>query len=637
MMTSQNETPACQQDVSIATQQPLSIAMLAVGTQGDIQPFVAVGLRLKDYGHRVRLATHEPHRSFVEQFGLEFYPLGGDPQILADFAVQSKGVFPRGLGQVSKLRQQIKAYVAGQLDACTQPDPQNPKAQFRADALIANPIGYAHIHVADALGIPLHILFTMPWTATREFAHPQARFLHEKQRSLSPRTQRWLSGLLGTINRASFKAIDGAMFVGTADILATFRKKILRQPSLFSLKHYHRPLHYCDVPVSYCWSPALLPCPADWPSTAEVVGFCQLEASQRMQYQPPEDLKRFLAAGSRPVYVGFGSMTLSKAKEVTETVLRAVQQAGVRAILLEGWGKLGTADGVAVPESVYVLRGRYAPHDWLFPQCAVVIHHGGAGTTGAGLAAGCPTMTVPFFGDQAFWGEMCRRAGVGPPPVAVENLTEQHLLEGLKMLLDPLVQEAAGRLAARMRQEPSGTQAAVDAFHRHLQGRLVSSSPCKQQRPLSVEATSKTSRPMNGSAPHPAAMNGCDSTGAPHDDSSQCSEPGKLSAPFRSADEHRQGTEQTRDSMAGQGALVAPESKASLEASRGGSSGGGLVSAISAKQTQRMKYFQKKPLPCLTGWWEFSAAFLAVFLLPLISIVPFSTTAERPDSHAWEP
>ena len=172
---------------------------------------------------------------------------------------------------------------------------------------------------------------------------------------------------------------------------------------------------------------------------------------------------------------------------------------------------------------------------------------------------------------------------------------------------------------------------------RHLQGRLVSSSPCKQQRPLSVEATSKTSRPMNGSAPDPAAMNGCDSTGAPHDDSSHCSEPGKLSAPFRSADEHRQGTEQTRDSMAGQGALVAPESKASLEASRGVSSGGGLVSAISAKQTQRMKYFQKKPLPCLTGWWEFSAAFLAVFLLPLISIVPFSTTAERPDSHAWEP
>ncbi len=72
--------------------------------------------------------------------------------------------------------------------------------------------------------------------------------------------------------------------------------------------------HYCDVPVSYCWSPTLLPCPLDWPANAEVVGFCQLEASQRMQYQPPEDLKQFLAAGKPPVYIGFGSMTLSNAK-----------------------------------------------------------------------------------------------------------------------------------------------------------------------------------------------------------------------------------------------------------------------------------------------------------------------------------
>ena len=152
-----------------------------------------------------------------------------------------------------------------------------------------------------------------------------------------------------------------------------------------------------------------------------------------------------------------------------------------------------------------------------------------------------------------------------------------------------------------------------------------------------MEATSKTSRPMNGSAPHPAAVNGRDTTGGSHDDSCHCSESGKLCAPFQSADEQEQDTEQTRDLMAGQVAQVPHQSKASVETCRGGSSGGGLVSAISAKQTQRMKYFQKKPLPCLTGWWEFSAAFLAVFLLPLISIMPFSTTTERPDSLAWEP
>ena len=256
------------------------------------------------------------------------------------------------------------------------------------------------------------------------------------------------------------------------------------------------------------------------------------------------------------------------------------------------------------------------------------------------------------------------------------------------------VQEAAGRLAARMKEEPNGTQAAVDAFHRcvkpllvvtennavksahrvrpagltnaiftvcvsttsleklpgrckaagsvcvlfrHLQGRLLPSQFCKQQGPLSVEAASETRRPMNGFALHPAAMNGCDSTGAPHEASHHCSEPGKLSAHFCSVDEHKKDTEQRRVPMAGQGAEGPFEGNASVKSSRGGASRGGVESAISAKHAESMKYLQKKPLPWLTGWWEVSAAFLAVFLLPLISVVPFSTTTERPNSRPWVP
>ena len=172
---------------------------------------------------------------------------------------------------------------------------------------------------------------------------------------------------------------------------------------------------------------------------------------------------------------------------------------------------------------------------------------------------------------------------------------------------------------------------------RHLQGRLVPSSLCKQQGTLSVEATSKTTRPTNGMAPHPAAMNGCNSTGAPHEDSHHCSEPGKLSVPLWSVNVHERDTEQSRVLMTEQGTQGRIEGSALVEASRGTASGGGVLSAISAKQTGNTKYFQKKHLPWLTGWWEFSAAFMAVFLLPLISVVPFSTTTERPDSRAWEP
>ncbi|EIE23064.1 UDP-Glycosyltransferase/glycogen phosphorylase, partial [Coccomyxa subellipsoidea C-169] len=188
------------------------------------------------------------------------------------------------------------------------------------------------------------------------------------------------------------------------------------------------------VPVSYCWSPTLLPQPADWPQRAEVVGFCQLEASERMHYSPPEDLVQFLEAGPPPVYIGFGSMTLSRPHELARTVFAAVKEMGVRAVIGAG---LGLVEAEEIPEGVYVLQQRYVPHDWLFRQCAAVVHHGGAGTTGAGLAAGCPTMVVPFFGDQAFWGEMCRRSGVGPAPVAVEKLKVEHLTEGLRFLMQP--------------------------------------------------------------------------------------------------------------------------------------------------------------------------------------------------------
>ncbi|BDA49996.1 Sterol 3-beta-glucosyltransferase [Coccomyxa sp. Obi] len=559
------------------------------------QPFVAVGLKLKEHGHRVRVATHSQLRSFVEQFGLEFYPLGGDPQVLADFAVQSKGVFPRGLGQVKKVRQQIKAYVAGQLAACTEADPDHPDLAFK------------------------------------EFAHPQARFLHEKRHALPPRLRRHFQPFFGAVNRASFKAIDGAMFVGTGDILAKFRKDVLGQPSLLSLKHYHRPLHYCGVPVSYCWSPTLLPQPADWPATAEVVGFCQLEASDRMNYSPSEDLVQFLAAGPPPVYIGFGSMTLKHPHELARIVFTAVKEMGVRAVIGAGWGGLGVVDDQEIPEGVYILRQRYVPHDWLFRQCTAVVHHGGAGTTGAGLAAGCPTMAIPFFGDQAFWGEMCRRSGVGPAPIAVEKLTSELLKEGLQFLMRPEVKAAAQHLASRMAQEPEGTQAAVDSFHRHLRGRL----PQRASAPTLVGSDSASSLPLADAEVSQATCRVLDAA--------------SISGPQQTAAAGATGREDAvavADIESGVGMSGRPHTPMSANGNvtgeqRGRRGSGSMEQDRESNAREEMvsgevrsggvRYFERKKVPVLTGWWESACAFGAVFLLPLISIVPCATTAVRDD------
>jgi sterol 3beta-glucosyltransferase len=138
-------------------------------------------------------------------------------------------------------------------------------------------------------------------------------------------------------------------------------------------------------------------------------------------------LERFLAAGEPPVYVGFGSMAGRNPERTTRIVIAALQQAGLRGVLATGWGGLATNE---VPATLHLLD--QAPHDWLFPRMAAVAHHGGAGTTAAGLRAGCPTIICPFFGDQPFWGRRVHELGAGSRPVPQKQLTSDKLAAALR-------------------------------------------------------------------------------------------------------------------------------------------------------------------------------------------------------------
>ncbi|GMP46383.1 hypothetical protein CsSME_00014569 [Camellia sinensis var. sinensis] len=141
----------------------LKIAMVVVGTRGDVQPFLAVAKRLQEFGHHVRLATHVNFSTFVKSAGIDFYPLGGDSRALARYMAKNKGLIPSAPGEILMHRKQIKAIIESLLPACTGPDIETGQP-FRAQAIIANPPAYGHAHVAEALGVPLHIFFTIPWT-----------------------------------------------------------------------------------------------------------------------------------------------------------------------------------------------------------------------------------------------------------------------------------------------------------------------------------------------------------------------------------------------------------------------------------------------------------------------------------------
>ncbi|XP_050252116.1 sterol 3-beta-glucosyltransferase UGT80A2 isoform X1 [Quercus robur] len=419
---------------------PLQVVMLIVGTRGDVQPFIAIGKRLQDYGHRVRLATHSNFKEFVLTAGLEFYPLGGDPKVLAGYMVKNKGFLPSGPSEIPIQRNQMKEIIYSLLSACRDPDIDSGVA-FKADAIIANPPAYGHTHVAEALKVPIHIFFTMPWTPTSEFPHPLSRVKQQ-------------AGY-----RLSYQIVDSLIWLGIRDMINDVRKKKLKL----------RPVTYLsgsqgsdsDIPHGYIWSPHLVPKPKDWGPKVDVVGFCFLDLASN--YEPPESLVKWLEAGDKPIYIGFGSLPVEEPEKMTQIIVEALEITKQRGIINKGWGGLG--DLAEPNDSIYLLDN--CPHDWLFLQCKAVVHHGGAGTTAAGLRAACPTTIVPFFGDQPFWGDRVNARGVGPPPIPIDEFTLPKLVDAINFMLDPKVKERAVELAKAMENE-DGVTGAVKAFFKHL-------------------------------------------------------------------------------------------------------------------------------------------------------------------------
>ncbi|KAI9324470.1 hypothetical protein DFJ73DRAFT_802443 [Zopfochytrium polystomum] len=306
--------------------------------------------------------------------------------------------------------------------------------------------------------VPCHIIFTMPWSPTTAFSNPLTNIpLHGH--TFAPTS--WWTFLT---------------WEGLGDIVNNFRKSTLGLAKL-SPKGGPTIMKVLEVPHTYIWSEALIPKPADWgahiggsaaemvplsQSLSDITGFIFLDLASA--YTPPQDLVDFLAAGPPPVYIGFGSIVVDDPDALTATIFEAIKIANVRAIVSKGWGGLGGA-GKDVPDGVYMIGN--CPHDWLFKQVSAVVHHGGAGTTSAGLKAGKPTVVVPFFGDQSFWGAMIASIQAGPPPIPFKKLTADRLASAIQFCFAPAVVQAAALAGARITAE-NGAAATARSFHAHL-------------------------------------------------------------------------------------------------------------------------------------------------------------------------
>jgi UDP:flavonoid glycosyltransferase YjiC (YdhE family) len=380
----------------------MKITVFAAGSRGDIQPCVALSRSLQQAGYRICLAAPEDFAGFIQEHGVDFYPLRGDvQQIMASDTgrkfMETGGANP--LKSIKAVRTMIAPVIMSMAEdayaACQD-----------ADALISlgvfSAFGQA---IAEALHMPIIHVEPTPLLPTNDFPAPSWPIQRDWGRFH---------------NRLSGKAMLAVIWMWYRPFVNDFRRQLGLPASTFA--RFYRTLK--SSPMLSAYSTHIIPHPVDWPGNIHGTGYFFLEP--QADWQPPPALKAFLEESDPPVYIGFGSMAGRNPEQFATLVLEALEKSGQRGLLLTGWGGLRPE---LVPDNVFVLDA--APHSWLFPRMATVVHHGGAGTTAEGLRAGVPTIIVPFVLDQSFWGARIKDFGLGPDPIPQKNLTADRLANAI--------------------------------------------------------------------------------------------------------------------------------------------------------------------------------------------------------------
>ena len=388
----------------------MNILIVTLGSRGDVQPYVALGKGLKSAGHHVTLCTSKMFQPFITEHGLQYGYMNNELIQLIDSdagreAIDNTDTLWGTIKTTIKLFKRVKPMYRQTLHDIWQ-----TAQEVDPDVIIlASKAAVLAESVADKLEIPLLMSMPAPQFVPSDLV-PSIGFPDLK--------------LGAWYNRFTYRVVHWAVGL-YKDIPNDFRRTVLQLPP--KPKHLGI-LHRADgtpIPQLLCYSQLVSPRPTDWPDSAYVNGYWFLERVN--DWHPSEELCTFLEAGEAPVYIGFGSMTGRHPKRLANVAIEVLQATKQRGILATGWGGLEASQ---LPDTIFKLD--QAPHDWLFPRVSAVVHHGGAGTTAAGLRAGRPTIICPFFGDQPFWGQRVHALGVGPTPIPQKKLTVKALSQAIR-------------------------------------------------------------------------------------------------------------------------------------------------------------------------------------------------------------
>ena len=418
----------------------MRLTILAAGSRGDIQPYLALGVGLQAAGHRVRFAAFRNFAPIVTSYGLEFAPVEADFQAIMG-GEDGQGMVASG-GNFIQLARGIGRVVGPIL---TQIGDDFWRACQGTDAIVSglNGMPFFGFEFAEKLGVPCVNASVVPLSATHAFANPMWP-LH------------WHLG--GAYNLLTHRITGFAGWQLFGKIINQWRQTTLNLPPL---SHRAADDRVDQLPLLFGISPRVLPKPIDWPDHFHMTGYWFLP--RPIAWSPPDDLVRFLEAGDPPVCFSFGSMTDRNNEELTQIVIETLRKTNRRGILVTAWGGL---QGVEKSDRVFVIDT--VPFDWLLPRCAAVVHHGGSGATSAGLRAGVPSIVVAFMADQPFWGRRIFELGCGPQPIRRKNLTVDCLADAVTIALtDKALQTRVAVLGEQIRAE-DGIARAVELIEQNL-------------------------------------------------------------------------------------------------------------------------------------------------------------------------
>ncbi|HND47286.1 MAG TPA: glycosyltransferase [Anaerolineales bacterium] len=413
----------------------MRIVIIAPGSRGDVQPYIALGKGLQNAGHYIRLVSHSNFETLVTSYGLEFWSFGNDVKDAVENSemreLTEKGNFLLLMAKMAKEaeREALRFAEGGLL------------ASQGMDVVLAGIGGlFIGTAIAEKLHMPLVQAYVFPFTPTKDFSSV-----------LTPK-------LPTVFNRLSHHLARQLMWQGFRSADGIARKEALNIPSAPFLGTYDSKSTN-NMPVLYGFSPSVISTPSDWNGNTHITGYWFIDETN--DWQPPVALLDFLKSGPPPLYIGFGSMSNRNPEQTADLVIQALAMTNQRAILLSGWSGLQKTN---VPDSILMVDS--IPHSWLFPRVSAVIHHGGASTVAAGLRAGVPSIIIPFFGDQPFWGQRIADLGVGTKPIPRKKLTAEKLANAIReVVTNQEMRQRAERLGKQIQSE-NGIKSAVEIFNK---------------------------------------------------------------------------------------------------------------------------------------------------------------------------